>query len=108
MKIMIDGNFRTDKTCKYHCFPSCHPEQIDENELKYGCTHHVWTSNRNGEFVPIVKCGGNPQNCPLKNEEYRDMIFDYLSEMNGKTFLSSSEMLKYRTEVEDLNEILGI
>ena len=89
MNILIDRNYRTGKTCKYHCFPSCHPEQIDENDVKYGCTHHVWTCKRNGEFVPIVKCGGNPKNCPLKDPIYKDMICDYLPEL--KKIMGSPE-----------------
>lgn len=79
MNILIDRNFTTYKACKYHCLPTCHPEQIDDNDLKYGCTHKVWTDNREKDFVPIVECGGNPKNCPLKDPIYKDMICDYLS-----------------------------
>lgn len=104
--IHISGTFPTNKACKYHCSPNCHPAQIDEHEWKYGCTHTVWPDNRNGNFVPIVECGGNPEKCPLKDSVYKDMIMDYLLGCNGKTFSSIPDLIKAEREINDLNEIL--
>lgn len=63
--MMLDGDFPTGAKCPYHCSPSCHPAQVDENEWKYGCTHKAWPQNRAGDFVPIVKCGGDPEKCDI-------------------------------------------
>lgn len=62
--IHIDGDFPTGKGCEHHCSPTCHPAQVGP-EWVYGCTHPAWPHNRNGDFVPIVDCGGDPAKCDL-------------------------------------------
>ena len=64
--IFLDDDFATDKACKYHCSPSCHPAQVGP-DWRYGCTHMAWPQNRNYDFVPIVDCDGEGEKCELKN-----------------------------------------
>jgi hypothetical protein len=66
--IHIDGDFPTGNECKHHCSPTCHPGQTDDKEWKYGCLHPVWPSNKEGDFCPLVKCGGKLKKCevPIK------------------------------------------
>lgn len=68
----IDGDFKTDSPCKYHCSPSCHPAQVCP-DWKYGCTHKAWPPNRNGDFVPIVNCDGNSEKCEIPLKLLRNM-----------------------------------
>ena len=63
----IDGDFPTDTKCKYHCSPTCHPEQIGP-EWQYGCLHVAWPQN-SYTFCPMVKCGGNPMRCEIPRIE---------------------------------------
>lgn len=67
--IFIDGDFPTGKECEYHCSPTCHPGQIGP-DWKYGCTHKAWPSNKYGDFVPFVECGGDPAKCELQNKKF--------------------------------------
>ena len=61
----IDGDFRSDiGNCKYYCYPTCHPAQVGP-ETVYGCTSKVWPQNRDGDFVPIVQCGGDKTKCEI-------------------------------------------
>jgi len=62
--IFIESDTATNKACKYHCCPSCHPMQTGPVTV-YGCKHKAWPCNRNGDFVPIVECGGNPAECEI-------------------------------------------
>jgi len=65
--VFIDGDFPSDKgTCKYHCSPTCHPAQIGP-DWKYGCLHKAWPQNRQGDFCPMVKCGGSPDECEIQS-----------------------------------------
>ena len=66
VQMFIDGDFPTGKNCEYHCSPTCHPGQIDENEWHYGCTHPAWPANQARDFVPFVECGGDRRKCDLK------------------------------------------
>ena len=72
MNIHIDGDFATDKPCKHHCSPSCHPAQVG-SEWKYGCSHKAWPPNRVGDFVPIVNCDGKPKKCEIPLKLLRNM-----------------------------------
>jgi len=61
-----------DAKCKHYCLPTCHPEQIEE-ENKYGCLnkrHHTFVQ---GDFVPIVNCEGNPENCDIAIRRTREL-----------------------------------
>ncbi len=68
--IYLDGDFPSGVgSCRFHCFPTCHPLQVDEDDWKYGCTHKIWPQNRYGDFVPIVNCGGDPKKCELPQRQ---------------------------------------
>ena len=64
--VFIDGDFPTGKGCKYHCSPTCHPGQVDENKWHFGCTHPAWPQNRERDFGPFVDCDGDKRKCELK------------------------------------------
>lgn len=66
---MIDGDFKTNKECKYHCSHSCYPGQIDDDKWHYGCLHKAYPSNKYGEFCPFVECGGIIKKCELKGSK---------------------------------------
>ena len=68
MQVFVEGYFPTGKQCKYHCRPSCHPAHLIKSRI-YGCTNKAWEENRNGDFCPIVKCGGDPNKCEIKDKE---------------------------------------
>lgn len=69
--IFIDGNFKTGMgNCGYHCSPTCHPGQVDPGKWHYGCTHKAWPSNRYGDFVPFVECGGEISKCELRGKKF--------------------------------------
>lgn len=65
-EIFLDGDFPTNKDCKYHCSPSCHPGQIDKDKWHYGCLHKAYPQNKYGDFCPFVECGGKMGKCELK------------------------------------------
>lgn len=69
-KIYIDDLDNNKKVgeCEYYCKPSYHPMNCGPEEI-YGCLHPVWLPNRQGDFCPIVNCGGDQDNCeiPMKN-----------------------------------------
>lgn len=79
--IFIEGDFPTGKKCKYHCSPTCHPGQIDENHWHFGCLHKAWPQNTN-DFCPFVECGGDPSKCEIPSNFLKNMIEDKESEMN--------------------------
>lgn len=65
MTIFIDGDFKSNKgNCQHHCSPTCHPAQVGPDWL-YGCTHKAWPQNRARDFVPIVDCNGEVENCNI-------------------------------------------
>ena len=71
-KIFIDGDFASIRgDCKYHVSPSCHPCQIGP-EWVYGCSHRAWPQNRQGDFVPIVKCNGNTAKCEYNSQQIKN------------------------------------
>jgi len=63
--MFVDGDFPTGKPCPYHCSPTCHPGQVDENEWHFGCLHKAWPQNRYGDFCPFVKCDGDLAKCEI-------------------------------------------
>ena len=68
--VFIDGDFDSGTgDCKYHCSPSCHPAQIGP-EWVYGCRHKAWPQNRDGDFVPIVECGGDIGKCDMRGKRF--------------------------------------
>ena len=69
MSIFLDGTFGTGKKCKFHCYPSCHPGQVDEERRRYGCLHPEWPENRKGEFCPLVDCDGDILKCELLSKK---------------------------------------
>lgn len=60
----IDGDFSTGKQCKHHCSPTCHPGQTGP-EWRYGCLHPGFPDNKQGDFCPLVDCGGEYSKCEL-------------------------------------------
>ena len=74
--INVDGDFSVKGKCKWYCYPTCHPAQTGN---AHGCKCPVWYPNRIGDFVPIVKCKGDRNKCPLKDKECRKMIGTYIS-----------------------------
>jgi len=69
--IFIDGDFKTGMGyCEFHCCPTCHPGQVDQNKSHYGCTHKAWPANKYGDFVPFVDCGGEKSKCELKGKKF--------------------------------------
>lgn len=61
--IFLDGDFKVKGSkCKHYCSPTCHPAQVGP-EWRYGCLHPAWPQNQDGDFCPIVECGGDPKDC---------------------------------------------
>ena len=61
-EIFVECDAPTGRKCKYHCSPSCHPLQVGP-EWVYGCLDKEWPHNQNGDFCPIVECGGDIDKC---------------------------------------------
>ena len=66
--IHIDGDFKTNKKCTYHCSPTCHPGQIDPDKWHYGCLHKAWPQNEYGDYCPFVECDGDPEKCEIQKD----------------------------------------
>lgn len=61
----VDGDFDSGMgDCEYHCSPTCHPAQVGP-EWRYGCLHPDLWQTKDGEFCPIVGCGGEKNKCEL-------------------------------------------
>jgi hypothetical protein len=71
--IILDGDFLTGAPCRYHCSPTCHPGQVDEDKWHYGCLHKAWPQNRFGDFCPLVECGGDPEKCEIPKRLLKNM-----------------------------------
>lgn len=98
-EIYLDGDFESGiGNCKYHCSPSCHPAQIGP-DLVYGCTHKAWPANREGDFCPIVDCGGNIEKCEIKLPKISRLI-------GGKKRSIASREYKIRQLNEELEELI--
>jgi len=63
--IHFDGDVRIEESmCNWYCKPTCHPANVGEEDV-FGCSnpsHHTYIK---GDFVPIVNCGGEPENCDI-------------------------------------------
>jgi len=69
-----DGDFKVEGSkCNHYCFPTCHPAQVEE-ENKYGCLNKEHYTYIQGDFVPIVECGGNPENCDIVIRRTKELI----------------------------------
>ena len=91
----------TIKECKWHCLPSVHPGQVDENKLHYGCLHEAWPQNRKKDFCPIVKCNGNFIKCEIPKRFIRSMLLGKKRKITNA--YKKIEMLK--NEIKELEEI---
>jgi len=96
--IFIDGDFPTGAKCKYHCSPTCHPGQIDENHWHFGCLHKAWPQNRRGDFCPFVECGGDPSKCEMPPRFLKNMIA-------GKKRKITNANKKAKVAEEELKEL---
>ena len=106
MQVFVEGDFPTGKQCKYHCCPSCHPAQIGP-ETVYGCTSKAWTINREGDFCPIVQCGGNPDKCTLKDKRFNKMIGNYKSGLTRSLNTATEKVKRLKKELGELKELLN-
>jgi hypothetical protein len=96
--IFLDGDFSSGKECKYHCSPTCHPGQIDENNWHYGCLHKAWPQNKEGDFCPFVECDGNPEKCEIPKKFIKNMLC-------GKRRKISNALRKIETTGKEINEL---
>lgn len=65
VEIHFDGDFRVeDSMCKWYCKPTCHPSNISKDNV-FGCLNPNHYTYMKGDFVPIVECCGNPENCDI-------------------------------------------
>lgn len=104
MTIFIDGDFPSGKgTCRFHCSPTCHPLQTDKNEWKYGCTHPAWPANKYGDFVPIVRCGGNIKKCELKGKKFTSY---YLRGRKISLTWAKRKIERLEKEIKETEELL--
>ncbi len=102
--INIDGDFSIKGKCKWYCYPECHPAQVGPNKV-YGCKCPVWYPNRVGDFVPIVKCKGDMNKCPLKDKEYRKMIGTYISGKHRSPNYAKKKAERLQKEINEIKEI---
>ena len=100
--MFIDGDFPTNKKCKYHCSPSCHPGQTDPDKWHYGCLHKAWPANKYNDFCPLVECDGKTTKCELKGTK---SIKRYIS---GKKRVVDNLEKKYKEAKEDYQFALTI
>lgn len=98
--IFIESDASTNKACKYHCCPSCHPAQVGP-ETVYGCKHKAWPCNRAGDFVPIVDCGGNPAECEIPV----NIINRVIAGLNTRRNNLVKKDMKLAAEISELIEI---
>ena len=103
MTSYLDADFPTATACKYHCSPSCHPAQVGP-EWVYGCTHEAWPQNRQGDFVPIVKCDGNPAKCEIPVKLIKRMITGRYARMRNAWRKAG----KVETEIKEMETMLEI
>ena len=64
MDIHLDMDWPVQGSCKYYCYPSCHPGQVFDKPV-YGCTHIAWPTNQGGGFCHIVDCKGKTGGCEI-------------------------------------------
>ena len=99
----IDGEFKTDTPCKYHCSPACHPAQIGPKWL-YGCTHKAYPSNQVGDFVPIVNCGGIQSKCAIPKKLLRNRRNGLLRRIVNR----KKAIAQYEIEIAELVSLEGM
>ena len=104
MDVFIERDIRTNKGCRWHCCPTCHPAQTGPRWV-YGCLHPAFSSNREGDFCPIVQCGGNPAKCVLKKDDFKKMIGYYKSGLTRSLNAANEKVAKLQSELNDLNEL---
>ena len=103
-KICIDGDFNSKRgNCKYHVSPSCHPCQIGP-EWVYGCKHRVWPQNRQGDFVPIVKCSGDISKCDIRDQKF---IKHYIRGIKARINNAKSKASNAEKELKEIESILA-
>ncbi len=100
MMLFIDGDFKTDTPCKYHCSPSCHPGQVGP-EWVYGCNNKAWPPNRAGDFVPIVMCDGIQSKCEIPKKYFRDRINGLKRRITNR----KKAVEQYKKEIVELIEL---
>ena len=103
--IFIDGDFKSGMgDCEYHCLPTCHPCQIDYENLHYGCTHKAWPQNKFGDWVPFVNCDGDISKCELKGKKFA------INYKRGKSLSLRYAKLKVERlekEIEEYNKLVN-
>lgn len=97
--IFIESDASTNKACKYHCRPSCHPCQTGP-ETVYGCKHKIWKR----DFLPIVDCGGNPAACEIPEKLLKRMVSGLKTRRNN---LVKKDM-KLAAEIEELENMIKV
>lgn len=106
--IFIDGDFNSNMgTCKHHCYPTCHPEQIGPERV-YGCLHKAWWMNRCGDFVPIVECGGSPEKCDMKDQRFKKMVGTYKQGKSNSLNHALKKVERLQKEIEEINQLTQI
>ena len=105
VSVHIVGDFASGKgNCKYHCSPTCHPEQVGP-EWQYGCLHKAWPPNRHGDFCPMVECDGERAKCELKGKKF---VAPYKQGLAQRHNNAVKKVEKYKKLLEELNELLFI
>ena len=100
----IDGDFKSEMgDCEFHCSPTCHPGQIDENEWHYGCTHKAWPQNKYGDFVPFVDCGGEIEKCEFKR--YPKLVTNYRRGKKLSLHYVQKKLDSLKKEIEIINKL---
>ena len=104
-EIFLDADFQSGcGNCKYHCSPSCHPAKVGP-DWKYGCTHQAWPSNKYGDFVPIVDCGGDTSKCELKDTK----IAGYYLRGKKQSFnYTAAKLSRLDDEINEFKILIGL
>ena len=104
VNIFIEGDFDSARgDCEYHVSPTCHPCQIGP-EWVYGCRHRAWPQNRQGDFVPIVKCNGNTAKCEIKDRKFVDY---YIRGINARIKNAKKKMHDAEKELCEIKNLLA-
>ena len=104
MTLFIDGDFPTGKPCPFHCSPTCHPMQGMGKDWKFGCTHKAWPGNREGDFVPIVNCGGEIERCDMIGKKF---LTNYKRGQSISLTWAKRKVERLEKEIEELNKIIN-
>lgn len=98
MSIHLDADFKTNRQCEYHCYPSCHPAQINDDPV-YGCTNKAWPGNRAGDFVPIVNCEGDPKKCEMKSKRF---VSYYLGGLYRRKINAEKKIREWQKTIDEI------